>query len=80
MSSTGDKNGNAVKFSQAISRVNVRLKPNVSEASSVAVIRVDVRNDQNSPRLISVIALENVTAFIRREIQSHVQEWRYKKK
>jgi hypothetical protein len=77
MSSTGDKNRNAVKFSQAISRVNVRLKPTVSEASSVAVIRVDVRNDQNSPRLISVIALENVTAFIRREIQSRVQEWRY---
>jgi hypothetical protein len=35
-------------FSRAISRVNVKLKTNVSEISSVYIIRVDVVNDRIS--------------------------------
>jgi hypothetical protein len=35
-----------IKSSRAVSLVNVRLKPNVSETSSASVIRVDVKSDQ----------------------------------
>jgi hypothetical protein len=43
-----------IEFSRAISRVSVRLKANASEISSVFIITVDVRNDQNSPAFISL--------------------------
>jgi hypothetical protein len=36
------------KYSRAISRVNVELKANVSEISSVSTIRFDVVNDRIS--------------------------------
>lgn len=38
---------NAIKFPQAISCINFRLKTNVSQTSPVSVIRVNVRSDQN---------------------------------
>jgi hypothetical protein len=36
-----------IKFSQAISHVNVRLKTNVSENNSVSIVGVDMRSDHN---------------------------------
>jgi hypothetical protein len=43
-----------LKFSPAISRVDVELKPSVSEIWSVSIIRVDVVNDRISLMFIPV--------------------------
>jgi hypothetical protein len=45
---------NVLKCSRAINRINVELKINVSEISSVSIFRVDVVNDRMSLIFIPV--------------------------
>jgi hypothetical protein len=52
-----------IKFPREISRINIRLKTNVFETSSVFVIRVDVRSDHNSPIFISVRLVDKMVNF-----------------
>jgi len=50
-----------IKFSQAISHVNVRLKTNVSENNSVSIIRVD-ETELVSKTLVFNLTLTKVLA------------------
>jgi hypothetical protein len=53
----------AIKFSQAISCINVMLKKTFLDTNSVYIIKVDMRNDHNSPLFISV-SLVNATFLL----------------
>jgi hypothetical protein len=46
------------KFFHSISRVNVELKTNVSEVSSVSIIKVDAVNDRMSLMFILVCKID----------------------
>jgi hypothetical protein len=65
---------NIIKFSRAFSCVNTRSKTNVSETSSVSIIRINVRSDQTSPSVgLTDISIGEVWSLLTYTLMTEIE-------